>query len=141
MAEAWVKRLMLGTDVGFLVYWLATAVHVIPPYPEEVLVDWNWSYLVLDLVASGSGLAALWLARRRHPAGRPLLLVSLALTHSAGLTALNFWVLRDDWAIAWWLPNLWLTLFPVIGLALLIRSGHPVREPGRRVRDGAATPA
>jgi hypothetical protein len=121
-AERWVKRLMLGTDVGFLAYWLATATRVIPPYPDEVLVDWNWSYLVLDLVASGSGLAALWLLRRGHPAGRPLVVVSLALTHAAGLTALNFWVLREDYALQWWLPNLWLTVFPVVGLALLLRT-------------------
>jgi Family of unknown function (DUF5360) len=104
--------------------------HVIPPYPQEILVVWKWSFLLLDLVASLTGLTALWLTRRGETACRSLMLISLALTNAAGLTALNFWVVRDDCAITWWLPNLWLTLFPVVGTVTLIRQpGQSERAP------------
>lgn len=115
----WLKRLMLATDVGLLAYWLATATEVIPPYPQQVMADWNWSFLTLDLLAATTGLLALHLARREHPDTRSVALISLALTHAAGLLALNFWVLRGDFDLAWWLPNLWLTFFPIAAVAVL----------------------
>lgn len=128
MPERWVKRCMLVTDVGLLAYWAATATRLIAPYPAEILVDWNWSFLGLDLMVSGSGLAGLWLLRRGRAAGRSLMLVSLALTHAAGLTALNFWVLRGEFAVEWWLPNLWLALFPVVALWALLRPSRTGRS-------------
>ena len=115
----WLKRLMLATDLGLLAYWVVTATQLIPPYPERMLVDWNWSFLTLDLMAAGTGLTALRLARRRHQHTRSVALISLALTHAAGLLALNFWVLRADYDLAWWLPNLWLTVFPIVAVAVL----------------------
>lgn len=121
MRENWIKRSMLVTDLGFLAYWFATATRLIPPYPSRILVDWNWSYLALDLVASLSGLAALVALRRGLPHARTLIVVSLALTHAAGLTALNFWVLRSEFDPMWWIPNLWLTLFPIAAIAALLR--------------------
>jgi len=127
MGERWVKRCMLVTDVGLLAYWAATATRLIAPYPAEILVDWNWSFLGLDLMVSLSGLAGLWLVRRERAAGRSLMLVSLALTHAAGLTALNFWVLRGDYALEWWLPNLWLALFPIAALVALLRPSRTGR--------------
>ena len=121
MPSPWIKRSMLFTDVGFLCYWTATAVELIPPYPERVLIDWNWSYFVLDLFASVLGLIALWRLRTGAPGARPLTLLSLALTHAAGLTAITFWALRAEFDLAWWLPNLWLTLFPVAAVAAMVR--------------------
>lgn len=113
---------MLLTDLGFLAYWIATAVAVIPPYPRRILVDWNWSYLVLDLVASLTGLAALVALRRGLAGARTLIVVSLALTHAAGLTALNFWVLRGEFDPLWWIPNLWLAVFPIVAVSRLLRT-------------------
>ncbi|ALG10048.1 DUF5360 family protein [Kibdelosporangium phytohabitans] len=113
----WIKRSMLITDIGFLAYWIATAVQVIPPYAQRVLIDWNWSFLMLDVLAAGTGLASL----RLRTATRGLQLVSLALTHAAGLNALMFWALRGEFDPAWWLPNLWLTLFPVAAVTVLLR--------------------
>lgn len=128
MAEGWVKRCMFVTDVGLLAYWAATATHLIAPYPAEILVDWNWSFLGLDLMVGFTGLTGLWLARRGRAEGRSLMLVSLALTHAAGLTALNFWVLRDDFALEWWLLNLWLALFPVVAFVALLRPSRTGRS-------------
>ena len=137
MGERWVKRCMLVTDVGLLAYWAATATRVIAPYPAEILVDWNWSFLGLDLMVSLTGLAGLWLMGRGKAAGRSLMLVSLALTHAAGLTALNFWVLRDEYAVEWWLPNLWLALFPLVALWSLLspnRTGRSVSPARTSIR-------
>ncbi|HEX6357243.1 DUF5360 family protein [Actinophytocola sp.] len=124
------KRLMLATDLGLLAYWVVTATGLIPPYPEQVLVDWNWSFLTLDLLAAGTGLVALHLARRGHPEARSAVLISLALTHAAGLVALSFWVLRGEYDLAWWLPNLWLAGFPIVAVGVLF--GCPVETVGGR---------
>lgn len=132
----WVKRLMLATDVGLLAYWGASGLGVFVAYRDGVLADWNWSFLGLDVMVSVTGLSALWLGRRGRAAGRSLMLVSLALTHAAGLSALNFWLLRGDFSPGWWVPNLWLALFPVVGVWVLVsrtgRSVWPVRTSSRR---------
>jgi hypothetical protein len=116
----WIARSMAATDVGFLGYWIAVATAVIPAYPEPVLVHWNWSFLVLDVLAALTGLCSLRLLRAGHPGGRGLQAVSLALTHAAGLNAIMFWALRGEFDPAWWLPNLWLVLFPVAALVALL---------------------
>ncbi|MBA9008917.1 DUF5360 family protein [Clostridium saccharobutylicum] len=44
------KVLFLFTDIGFIIYWLITALHLIPinlafkDYNNPILVDWNWSF-------------------------------------------------------------------------------------------------
>ncbi|NIH85479.1 DUF5360 family protein [Amycolatopsis granulosa] len=123
MSEKWIKRLMFGTDVGFLLYWLANVVRIIPPYPEPVLNAWNWSFLGLDVIAATTGLMSLRWTRRRRAGATALRAVSLALTHAAGLLAISFWALRGEFDPAWWLPNLWLTLFPLAALVLSLREG------------------
>ncbi|MCI4061322.1 YvaD family protein [Micromonospora sp. R77] len=121
MTEAWIKRLMFGTDVGFLLYWLANAAQVVPPYPSPILNAWNWSFLGLDTLAAATGLASLRMTRRRHDGAGTLRAVSLALTHAAGLLAVSFWALRCEFDPLWWLPNLWLTLFPDAALVSTLR--------------------
>ncbi|MEI5101466.1 DUF5360 family protein [Streptomyces sp. PmtG] len=140
-----VKLAMLVTDLGFLAYWSAALLGLIPAayaykdYDDPVMSDWNYSFLPLDLAASATGLAALYLTRRpghRHAAAwRPLMLVSLTLTSTAGLQAVAFWALRGDWSPTWWLPNLALLLFPIPAVLLLITrvppegARPPVRAP------------
>lgn len=138
-----VKVAMLVTDVGFLVYWSAALLGLIPAeyaykdYDDPVMSDWNYSFLPLDVAASATGLASLHLCRRARRDGRPhriawrpLMLVSLTLTSTAGLQAVVFWALRGDWSPTWWIPNLALLLFPVPAIARLLRQeapGAPVR--------------
>ncbi|MFD6162245.1 DUF5360 family protein [Nocardia sp. NPDC060256] len=124
------KVAMLVTDLGFLVYWAIAFAQVIPPefaykdYTNPILSDWNFSFVVLDLAASATGLASLC----RANGWRVLMTVSLTLTSTAGLQAIAFWVLRGDFSLAWWLPNLFLLLFPIPALIALTCNATPVAE-------------
>ncbi|WP_399887923.1 DUF5360 family protein [Streptomyces sp. BBFR51] len=53
-----------------------------------------------------------------------LMLVSLALTGTAGLQAVVFWALRGDRPPTWWIPNPALLLFPVYAITVLLRHGR-----------------
>ncbi|WUI00693.1 YvaD family protein [Spirillospora sp. NBC_00431] len=125
---------MIGTDVGFVLYWVITALHVLPAeslfkdYGDDLVVAWNWSFLPLDLLVSGTGLTALALARRGVAAWRPLTIVSLTLTSVSGLQAISFWTIRGDLSLSWWLPNLFLLLYPLVPIAALVGGGAASRE-------------
>lgn len=116
-----VKRVMWVTDLGFLAYWVVTALGLISVGSDQFLQQWNWSFLGLDAAAIGLGLAGLALGRR-SALSIPLIIVSLSLTSAAGLMALNFYVIRGEYSLMWWIPNLWLFLFPVVALAGIIRA-------------------
>ena len=116
------KVAMLLTDVGLLLYWSVVFAGLVPhelaykDYANPILSDWNTSFVLLDLAASLTGLATLC----RPAAGRPLMTVSLTLTSTAGLQAIAFWALRGDFTLIWWLPNLFLLVFPLPALIALI---------------------
>ena len=120
------RVLMVATDLGFLAYWAITALHLLPPawlfadYEDPILQSWNWSFLPLDLLVSASGLLALGLARRGDARAGPMTVVSLTLTSCSGLMAVAFWTLRADFDLAWWLPNLFLLLYPLPFLGRLL---------------------
>jgi hypothetical protein len=122
------RGILLVTDVGFLLYWAVTVAHAVPAaylfkdYADPLVVAWNWSFLPLDLLVSGTGLASLWLERRGDPRWPALTLVSLTLTSCSGLMALAFWTLRRDFDIAWWLPNAFLLLYPFAFFGRVIRA-------------------
>lgn len=123
------KTLMIVTDVGFVLYWLITCLHLIPAemlfkdYSSPVLVHWNWSFLPLDLAISATGLTSLWLSRKSLALARRLMIVSLTLTFVSGLQAISFWVLAQDFSLMWWLPNLFLLVYPLFFLPRLIGLG------------------
>ncbi|WP_218025023.1 DUF5360 family protein [Nocardia pseudovaccinii] len=125
------KIAMLITDVGFLLYWTIAFAHVIPPewaykdYTDPILSDWNNSFVLLDLAASGTGLASLC----RAPGWRTLMTVSLTLTSVAGLQAIAFWTLRADFSALWWVPNLFLLLFPLPALIALTCAAGSEKRP------------
>jgi hypothetical protein len=120
------KALMLVTDVGLVAYFTITGLGLIPPelafadYTDPLMVAWNWSFLWLDMIVSATGLASLVLLRRGSPRGAPLMLVSLVLTSASGLMAIAFWTLRGDFSPLWWLPNLYLLLFPLPAIVRLV---------------------
>jgi hypothetical protein len=124
--------LLLATDILFLAYWtlsFAAQLHLltIPPsllyagYDQPRVVAWNWSFLPTDLMFSLTGITAVTLARRQNPAWRPIALMSLCFTITAGLMAIAYWTLLGEFDPAWFLPNLALVLWPLPFLPGLIR--------------------
>ncbi|TGN08721.1 DUF5360 family protein [Leptospira ilyithenensis] len=113
------RPFFLITDIGFVLYWFITILHIIPDewlfkdYNNPLLVSWNWSFLPLDLLISFSGLFSLYLYGKANSAWKPISLISLVLTFSSGLQAIAFWGIRLDFDITWWLPNLYLLLYPI----------------------------
>ena len=138
---------VLLTDVGFIAYWLATLLHLVPPsylfkdYAEPLVVAWNWSFFPLDLAVSATGLASLWLQRRGDPRWPAWTLVSLTLTSCSGLMAIAFWGMRGDFELSWWLPNGFLLLYPLFFfrrvMAAWIGGGDGARHADPR-RGGAS---
>jgi Family of unknown function (DUF5360) len=121
------RYLFVIVDVGFLVYWLITLLHLIPAeylfqdYQNQLLVAWNWSFLPLDLLVSATGIGSLVLYRRGSPRWRLLALVSLVLTSVSGLQAIAFWVIRGDFMLEWWIPNAFLLGYPLYFIGGLSR--------------------
>jgi Family of unknown function (DUF5360) len=95
----------LATDIGFIVYWLFTALSLIPPeyayndYKNPLPVAWNWSFLPLDLLISATGLTSLYFYKRGNSSWLVLALISLMLTVPSGLNAIAFWALYGDFAV------------------------------------------
>lgn len=122
------RALFVAVDVAFIAYWVATLLSAIPAswafedYDHPILRAWNWSFMPLDLAVSATGLAAVRLASRGAPSWRTMASVSLALTCASGLQAISFWAARCDFELGWWLPNLFLVLYPIPYLARLVGS-------------------
>ncbi|MFD0715360.1 DUF5360 family protein [Paenibacillus sp. GCM10027626] len=121
------KWLFLGVDVGFIVYWTITLFHLIPPqflfedYNNPLLVAWNWSFFPLDLIISATGLSSLYLRKKRHPLWQSLALTSLVLTFCSGLQAIAFWVIRVEFNPVWWIPNLFLLIYPLFYIPQFVK--------------------
>ena len=113
------KPFFMVVDIGFILYWLITALHLISPtwafkdYDNPILSAWNWSFLPLDLFISATGLSAVWLHQHAKAHWRSFALMSLVLTFCSGLQAIAFWVIRGDFDPVWWLPNLFLLIYPL----------------------------
>jgi hypothetical protein len=122
------KIFMVVTDIGFILYWLITIAHLIPPeslfrdYTNPIMIQWNWSFLPLDLMVSATGITSLVLFKRNKSEWIQLALVSLTLTSASGLQALAFWAIAGDFDISWWLPNLFLLLYPLFFIRQLIEN-------------------
>jgi hypothetical protein len=128
------RVVFLVTDVGFIAYWLITLLHIVPPeylfndYNDPLMTAWNWSFLPLDLMISATGLTALLRERRGKPF-RDLAYISLALTFASGLNAIAFWVIRRDFNLGWWTPNLYLMISPVVLFVILQRPPTEKKSP------------
>jgi hypothetical protein len=111
-------KFFLVVDFGFVVYWLITLTQLIPDeflfkdYNNPILMHWNWSFLPLDLAISATGFLSLYLLKTNR-AWKQVALISLVLTFSSGLQAISFWTLANDFDIWWWLPNLYLLIYPL----------------------------
>lgn len=120
--------MFLFTDIGFIIYWMVTALSLIPKqylyqdYTDKMLVTWNWSFFPLDIMISITGICSLYLHRRNNMKWRGLALISLTLTLCSGLQAIAFWMIKSDYDLMWWLPNLYLMLYPLFFIPKLLQT-------------------
>jgi Family of unknown function (DUF5360) len=108
-------------------YWLITALHLIPAeylyndYQNPVLVNWNWSFFPLDILVSISGYYSIYLSQNNNEKWKTYALISLILTSVSGLQAISYWVLAKEFDLTWWLPNLFLLIYPVFFIFKIIK--------------------
>ena len=120
------KYLFLFVDIGFITYWLITALHLIPEaylyndYTNKILVNWNWSFFHLDIFISFTGLYSVYLNNKQIEKWKIYALISLVLTSVSGLQAISYWTLAREFDITWWIPNLFLFLYPWFFIPKLI---------------------
>ncbi|MNI32359.1 hypothetical protein D3C73_862690 [compost metagenome] len=129
------RYMMWMTDIGFIGYWLVIWFGLIPKeygyqdYNNEYLVDWNLSFIPLDLLISMTGLMSLYYYKRRMKTWSSLCLISLTLTFCSGLQAIAFWGIRADFDWFWWVPNLFLMVYPLFYIFDILKRGrHHERE-------------
>ena len=121
------KFFFLITDVGFILYWLITFLHIIPEaylfkdYHNSILIAWNWSFFPLDMCISFSGITSIFLYKRKNPLWARVALISLVLTFCSGLQAVSFWFLRKDFDVMWWTFNLYLLVYPLFFVKKILR--------------------
>lgn len=128
------KGLFLVTDIAFIMYWVITALALIPKeylyqdYTNELLVVWNWSFFPLDIFISVTGMYSLYLHKRRNAKWKNLALISLTLTFCSGLQAIVFWIIKSDFDLMWWVPNLYLLLYPLLFIPKLLETKEAFAE-------------
>lgn len=117
----------LLTDIGFILYWLITILHVIPDallfkdYNHPILSAWNWSFFPLDMCISFTGLSCLFMYTKKNLLWRKFGLISLVLTFCSGLQAISFWFIRNDFDILWWAFNLYLLIYPLFFIKGMVK--------------------
>ncbi|TAH17543.1 MAG: hypothetical protein EAZ08_13540 [Cytophagales bacterium] len=113
------RYFFLAVDTSFIVYWLITALQIIPvqylynDYRNEILVNWNWSFFPLDIAVSSTGFCSIYLHQKGNNKWKVFALISLILTSVSGLQAISYWALAKDFDPTWWLPNLFLLAYPL----------------------------
>jgi hypothetical protein len=123
---------MLFTDIGMLLYWAITAAMALKfidipgewlfkDYHDPRVMAWNWSFFPLDILLSVTGLAALRMESADHANWRVMAAISLTLTFCAGLMAIAYWLIIRDFDPNWWIPNLFLMLWPIPFLYALLK--------------------
>ena len=121
------KKFFLATDSGFIIYWLTSILHLLPKeylyqdYNNPILLAWNWSFFPLDMLISFTGFMSIYLYQKRQHIWQNIALISLILTFCSGLQAISFWVLRADFNLTWWIPNLYLLIYPLFFIPQLIK--------------------
>jgi hypothetical protein len=112
------NKLLTITEAGMILYWLFASAVVfgfinVPPeymysdYQNPLVVSWNWSFFPLDIMFATIGLLSRF-GNFNTPRKELLSNVSLSLMFCAGLMAISFWLINNDFDPFWWAINLWL---------------------------------
>jgi hypothetical protein len=97
-------------------------------YSNPIAVAWNWSFLPLDLCISCTGLFSLFLFKTNNIQWKNFAFISLILTFCSGLQAIAFWVIRLDFDVAWWIPNLFLLIYPLFFLKSIYQPDSIIKK-------------
>ena len=107
-------------DTGIILYWLIVIFKLIPQrylfkdyYYNSVLTAWNWSFFPLEMLIAFTGLLSLYFWHKENPRCYIWALISLILTFCSGLQSIVFWTICRDFDLAWWLPKLFLLVYPL----------------------------
>lgn len=117
-------------DLGLILYWFLTLSKLIPAslmysdYTNPMMVHWNWSFFPLDLCISGTGLFSIYLHQKHSLKWKRFAILSLLLTSVSGLQAISFWLFARDFDLWWWLPNLFLLIYPWFYIPKLVRTRY-----------------
>lgn len=131
------RALMLITDIGFILYWIIIGLNVLPKeylyedYSNELLVAWNLSFIPLDILISFTGLMSIYFFKRKLRSWSSLCIISLSLTFCSGLQAIAFWGFRYDFDLFWWIPNLFLMIYPLFFLPNLMKNRSIIQKADR----------
>ncbi|MFS0560545.1 YvaD family protein [Terribacillus sp. 179-K 1B1 HS] len=126
----YLRPFFLVTDIGFIIYWVVTYLHIIPKswafkdYDDPLTIAWNWSFLPLDILISVTGLYSLYLYRKHAAQWRMVALISLVLTFCSGLQAIAYWSFIGDFDPAWWVMNLYLLIYPLFFIYPLLKQSE-----------------
>ncbi len=126
----YLKPFFVITDIGFIIYWIITLLKIIPEeylfkdYSNPIMIAWNWSFLPLDLMISFTGLLSLFLHWKQNEKWKHLAFFSLVLTFCSGLQAISFWIISLDFDITWWIPNLYLMIYPIFFIFLFLKDKY-----------------
>ncbi|WP_366248869.1 DUF5360 family protein [Terribacillus aidingensis] len=124
----YLKPFFLVTDIGFIIYWIVTYLHIIPTswafkdYNNPLTIAWNWSFLPLDILISITGLYSLYLYEKNAEQWKMIALVSLVLTFCSGLQAIAYWSFNGDFDMSWWIMNLYLLIYPIFFIVPLVNT-------------------
>ena len=110
--------LLVITDLGFILYWAITFSGLIPSeymykdYTNPILQSWNLSFIPIDLLSSIAATISIIQFKRTNKFGL-FVFVPLTMIHCSGLMAISFWFIRNDFDWSWWVPNLFLMIWPL----------------------------
>jgi len=90
-------------------------------YQDPRVIAWNWSFFPLDMIFSLVGLASIRANRMGNEIWRPLAIISLTLTMTAGGMAVSYWTILGEFDLSWFLPNLLLVVWPLFYIPKLVR--------------------
>ena len=68
-------------------------------------------FLPLDLLISLTGFLSLYLHSKQKDL-EPLCVPIINFNFCSGLQALAFWTIRLDFDMSWWIPNIYLLVYP-----------------------------
>ena len=121
------KYFFITIDLGFILFWTITAIGIIPAeylYKDnknEILAHWNLSFFPLDIAISFTGLTTLYLFSKNDSLWKILALILLILSSVSGLHAITNRTLARDFDLSWWIPNLFLLIYPLFFIPRIFR--------------------